>query len=567
MKRLFISVISAYCIFCQSLQLPSDSVPDIIYADSITVFADFIRSNRQHIEVNTLHAHPNHISELFDSHSALLASTYGGSGTLSELKINGSPANHSLVLMEGFRQNNFQNGSFNLSNSTGLNVSAYDIYVNGASSQFGSDAMAGALNILIGQTNDSFADSYASIGSYNRWQFENRIALKIRKWHVQLAQHVDQSDNYFPYFKNNRDLAYRNGADHQRSEYQAILQFQSENWYWKSLYKYNFNDSGVPGPKRNLTVPFQPGKVRQLDESGLLISKLRFHQNDSFLEAGFAINPQQLDYLSNHYENLQNSAYLNFSKQFGGHWFSQSKIDFITAELDGNTGLNRIKADRYLLALSQQFAWANSLRNPDIAIDLTFRHEWLDFDTNPLMLELIVKKMLWQSLYLSGRFATHFRQPTFNELYWPQAGNPNLNPEHGISRSIQLDWRENANSFHIEYLHHNYSDLIVWTTDNLSQLTVKNINRSFQSAWKLSGKYQLKPFSFQLEFLHQVYKQNEKNALNVIPNELTCSLTYEKPDFAASFSWNWTDHYYDFNSPNLYPQRNDLRLRFNYRFD
>src|SRR5690606_36323002 len=44
-------------------------------------------------------------------------------------------------------------------------------------------------------------------------------------------------------------------------------------------------------------------------------------------------------------------------------------------------------------------------------------------------------------LVARSSFATGFRAPTFNELYYPFMGNPDLQPEESRSYEVSLNWQ------------------------------------------------------------------------------------------------------------------------------
>ena len=542
--------------------------PKIYISDLFTVYDDFIKINKRKISINETHSNNTHLSNILDLEIGLSPSSYGGSGTLSEVKIRGSSANHSIVLIEGIRQNNFQNGSYNLANVTSLNVEQIEVYQDGASSQFGSDAMAGALNLKLGNSGISQFETYSSLGSFQSKLFENKLSYQVNaNWNFQFAMHYDQADNNFAYLKNNSELAYRNGADHERKEFQSILIYNSSDWLWKTILKINKNNSGAPGPKKNLNTPYKASAIRQIDQSTLFISKLFYllNSNTSF-NGSVALNPQSLQYLSSLYKNDQNTALIEFNHQ-NKQWYLKSKLEYRFAKLNGNTGQDEITGQRGMFSLNQQVTWIDQIYKSNFALDLNIRQEWQDKRRSPSLYEMIAKNRLFGELFFNIRYAKHFRTPTFNELYWPSAGNPNLSKESGITRSIGL----NLNLLHVRsnlnFFYSSFNNLIVWTNTNLGQLTVLNLKSSEQKGIQFRFSYRFNSdINVSVQFLHNRSIQNNAKSPNVVPNELIAKANYSSTKFGLFISWKWSDQFPVFNTSLLHPIRNDFQLITNYKF-
>lgn len=72
---------------------------------------------------------------------------------------------------------------------------------------------------------------------------------------------------------------------------------------------------------------------------------------------------------------------------------------------------------------------------------------------------------------LNASYATAFKAPTFNDLYWPGFSNPDLLPEQATSVEAGLSWRPNASHHvNIQLFHMDISNLIVgnWLTQNVT---------------------------------------------------------------------------------------------------
>lgn len=80
--------------------------------------------------------------------------------------------------------------------------------------------------------------------------------------------------------------------------------------------------------------------------------------------------------------------------------------------------------------------------------------------------------------------------PTFNQLYWPAGGNPNLQPEEGRNTELGLNWTLDGHSFKLARFDNKVSNLIVWGA------TVENIDRARMKGWSLGYSKSLDTWQF-----------------------------------------------------------------------
>ena len=108
-------------------------------------------------------------------------SNIGGAGSMSQLRLRGSEANHTLVLIDGMRVNDPATGSeYSFDHLLGSQIDSIDIISGGYSVVHGSDALAGVVNIrtkkenmikMYTGSNNSFLNSYSHIFNLKNIQF------------------------------------------------------------------------------------------------------------------------------------------------------------------------------------------------------------------------------------------------------------------------------------------------------------------------------------------------------------------------------------------------------------
>jgi len=94
------------------------------------------------------------------------------------------------------------------------------------------------------------------------------------------------------------------------------------------------------------------------------------------------------------------------------------------------------------------------------------RQEWVDGRSIPFTPALSLRWQNGNVLEAGFSASCNYRLPTFNDLYWPNAGNPNLRPEQGWNQSLYLkarqDWEKWAAVFQLSGFNYNVRDWIIW---------------------------------------------------------------------------------------------------------
>lgn len=86
---------------------------------------------------------------------------------------------------------------------------------------------------------------------------------------------------------------------------------------------------------------------------------------------------------------------------------------------------------------------------------------------------------------------TSFVAPSFNQLYWPGAGNPDLRPERGQHRELALVWRQGSLSGRVAYFENRIRNLIAgWPPANIARAEIDGVSASLDAAlgaWTLAA--------------------------------------------------------------------------------
>lgn len=111
------------------------------------------------------------LAEILRSVPGTAVSRAGPIGAQAQLRMRGAEANHTLVFIDGVRANDpAQNGEFNFAHLLNADIEAVEIIRGPQSALWGSDALAGVINIRTRRGGDGLAGNVYAEGGENSWQ-------------------------------------------------------------------------------------------------------------------------------------------------------------------------------------------------------------------------------------------------------------------------------------------------------------------------------------------------------------------------------------------------------------
>jgi vitamin B12 transporter len=86
----------------------------------------------------------------------------------------------------------------------------------------------------------------------------------------------------------------------------------------------------------------------------------------------------------------------------------------------------------------------------------------------------------------NAAYGTAFKAPTFNDLYWPGAGNPDLKPENSINREFALHYETEKHHASLTYYLNKVSNLVEWAPNSSGLWFPANVAQARLSGWTLA---------------------------------------------------------------------------------
>lgn len=438
----------------------------------------------------------------------------GGPGSSASVRIRGSNSDQVLVLIDGAIMNSATLGSFNFANLTTDNIERIEILRGAQSMLWGADAMGGVINITTkkGGATPS-ASGFFEYGSFSsiregaqvsgqkgpvdvsaalsRWDYTGFSAVNYRRgaserdgfhnWQASARigvalPHDGKIDLTFRLLqgKINFDNGFSPGFDvlgafsnSQQFVYGASYQQPITNWWNQSLTLTRQTETleSAPGTtQRDVLTGAISTPFGSRSEINTLANRVEWQHNFQvgkplLLTAGYQFRDQQGENLN----TTTNTATFN-NKTISSHaGFAQAQVNL----WDRVFATGGVRIDDYNV-----FGTATTYR-----ATAGYLHQ-----------ETGTK--------IRGSYATGFRPPTINQLFFPGFGNTNLQPERNQSMDVGVDQYLLSNRLTLSagYFWNRYRDMIVAQQSATvcgigPNFCAQNIGLVGTKGWEASVKY------------------------------------------------------------------------------
>ena len=382
------------------------------------------------------------VVDVLRSSEGFFLKDYGPTASLKTVSFRGMAAEHILVLYDGTRLNNFQNGQVDFSLLPMSNIDHIEVVRGGNSSLYGADAVGGIINIISSRPSENMKlHADASLGSFDYRRYSLDASGRIQDIGLVFGVMHDQAADNYPFYFHRPGLAdtvqKRNGADFTRTQlyFNSDYSFDDRSGMTFSIQRVKSNQ-GAPG---SLTFV---SNLRQDDDAVTTVAS--FHSNHldglSFtMNMGLTYNLQK--YYSQTKTTLQT---LNPQLQWVATTWDRFSVggEFVEGHLDGMLPDATIKRIQRSLYTSNEmlFQWESESLDR-LSLYQSIRYDALSEGQEATSPKLgfnvrIIRK--WDTR-LRASYGKNFRMPTFNDLYDVWLGNPALRPEHSECYDIGVE--------------------------------------------------------------------------------------------------------------------------------
>lgn len=432
----------------------------------------------------------------------------GGAGAASSSFVRGTNTGHLLVLVDGVRIDSATLGEAGLQYLDPAAIERIELVRGPRSSLYGSDAIGGILQIF---TRKADAEGLnlgfgAGLGSHNSQQYRTNLGWQGDGAQVNLVASHEQTDG----FDRTTDTSAGNGDDDAYATNRLALSGDvqlSERLALAANLQYQQGETDTDNGFCAGSVPacepyskFDNGAANlslkaQVTDGWVSLLALGYGQDESRQADHIAGVAEQMWGATNSFKTERNS--LSWQNDF-----SLAEGQLLTLGLDQSR--DEVASNNVVYAVDSRdnrgiFAQYQA-RVGDHSVVLSARNDDNDQFGNHGTGSLAYGYDLGQGWSLQASLGSAFKAPTFNDLYWPFSGNPELEPEESKSGELAAVYRADRLSFAWRAFRTEIDNLIAWAPDALGNWLPSNVNsalikgselelsRDFND-WRVSANY------------------------------------------------------------------------------
>ncbi len=540
MKRTFTLSLLCLSVISQAQTDTTKQLPAAeVTAQRLNVFS--IGQTQLQSDSLTLNLYKNqHLSDYLQAETPLSIRTYGTG--LASVAVRGMAANHTAVLWNGINIQNPLNGLNDMALLDVGSTQKIDVKLGGNSALFGSGAIGGVvyLDNEKPKTQGFHGQIGYGLGSYGFRNFQAELAVTKKKIGGSLRFAHQAAKNDF-LFRNTAEI----GQPLQRATHAAydllninanvFAELTSKDFlkvnFWQS---HNERDITPTMTARNDNAVYSDSARRGVAEWTHFFQK-------SYLKVRGAFVFDKNHYNSDVVQNSQNNIGSYIGETEWNYDFSSKhtlRAGFNTTFDQSENSNYNDNHQRTRLALFVN----DAITTKFITLTANIRQEYLN-KLQPTTFSFGFEKKLFESdkrqqatgnsepsatphyplstihyqLILRGSFSRNFNVPTFNDLYWAELGNANLETEQGWSKEIGISYKSHSakRSFqaHLTAFAIDMTNRIVWQPQTDGRWRPTNINRFLSRGIETWARFQgtIQAFSYKINAQYQYVHATDGN--------------------------------------------------------
>ncbi|MBB1505942.1 TonB-dependent receptor [Pseudoalteromonas sp. SG41-1] len=462
----------------------------------------------------------------------------GGFGQSSGVSLRGSSSRHTLILIDGVRTGSATLGYKSISNIPLNSIERIEIVKGSRAAVYGSDALAGVINIITRTKESVSLDATFGTDAYQNYQVAGTTVVDAVKASFNagfektdgfdvLQGVAPDEDGY-----ENKNLGFNiRYADELLGELKALGQYSEGNAQYDNAFspidsivennEFENYQLGLGWDKSftdhkhsiNVAIATDDSDNKGYDYTGAIITNSYKTKRKQFDYHG-SYNASQVLTVNGGFNWYKDEIFTN-----GKAYLADSKVAK-AAFLGGYFDDNKVIANLALrLDDDEQFG-------------------------NETTYAAAVGYHLNKRATLRLSQSTGFKAPTFNDLYFPDPlspGNPNLAPETSTNQELGLSLDFSQAKLDISIFRNNIENLIAWAPNAAGKWQPENINEARHEGVEFSFANTVLGFDNQFNFTYLNAENTETGVAqtNVSPRTVNWSVAKQWGDFDAGFDMQY----------------------------
>ncbi|HAC15628.1 MAG TPA: hypothetical protein DCE78_06750 [Bacteroidetes bacterium] len=416
---------------------------------------------------------PHSVGDILKSNSRFLLRSYGPGQAQTAGTIGFTPT-QVKVMWNGMDLNHPMLGLTDLSLIPVVLLDEITVDNHLGSSEYGANAMGGVINLESGQSSNESTSAGLSVGSFENRTFHVATSQRIKNWFIKGGIVLTDQLNDFEFKDGNGNTVNRANSDKNQITGLFSAGYQGDRYWNNTSVWVGSGESGSPGSKT-----FPSADARQTDKSlrGIHTSNW-MHNRYATSQVSVSFNQFQLDYVDPAFSvnSSSKSTMSNLSYSIKNIWSEQlqlrGRVSYEMGSIESN--------DYELSSIQHGSVQLNGLFGPTPWMYLypSIRYDnYSEFSDAwsygaGLNIEAIDEKM-----YFIANLNKNYAPPTFNDLYWPMFGNPDLVPESSVKFDVGTKYLSSFADFRLSYFNTKVEDGIIWWVDESGSYRPSNVNR------------------------------------------------------------------------------------------
>lgn len=532
---------------------------------------------------------------------AVFIKDYGFNSGTKTISLNATQSEHTLVLIDGIRLNSRQNAQYDLSLFDLEDIERIEISKGGSSALYGSDAIGGVINIITKRDpHKPFSlNVKGETGSYGYRKFYGKLSQYFKLGHSKdisysISASDERAENKFKFnFKYGLNI---NEYERENSDFNTqfvnfdIKYSQSNDMSLKYFARYSSFARGVPG----IFLGYSTGAARQEDK--IAVTGFSFDKKISdkvFSKSDLTYHYQHQKYYDPATFNLMTviNSFYKLRRVSASSVYSFLPSESFNVESGAELNFDDISSNETEEGSAKQFAFFAASKYiikfskgsvltlyPGARYDYYSNISEHNVFTGKFGVNL--KPFGNSDFHIKSSFGNNFSAPTFNELYWKDAGNKDLRPEKSVSIDAGIYYKFillAVNEIEVSYYNIFTKDRIVWMPVsgtiwrpvNIQKVRSEGIDAGIKSEFKLN-KYILANIGFNYSFgsavkksedfpgdpsygKQLIYLPNEMVKGSIMMNYLTTSKLLKYVSFSLFYNFS-TRRYSNFENTQYVPR-------------
>lgn len=377
------------------------------------------------------------LTDLLRMQPGLQISTNGGTGTASSIYLRGTNADQLVVLIDGIRINSATLGTTSFENLPLAIIDRIEILRGPASSLYGADAIGGVIQIFTRRNNTDHTRLYGSVGAGSYDTYTGNAGFDSRYRALQFGAQINSHDTRgisakkSPPLNIDRD---RDGYRNLSGSAYADLEFAQGHTLGMRFMESDGRNQFDNGYRNYST-------TNQQAYAGTLKNQLTDHWHSTLQYGVGRERSSSVNSAASHSqfdtEQTQITWQHDYTLPYGTLTFAYDRLaqDVLTYS-NGNRSIDKTRSnDGFMLG----FAGNYDAHSAQLSLREDHNSQYGNYVTGGIGYGYAISPA-WR---ITAQYGSAFKAPTFNQLYFPNFGDPTLKPEQSDNVEASVQYRGN----------------------------------------------------------------------------------------------------------------------------